>query len=316
MSAVPDGWLRPLGGTGLTVTSLCAGGGPIGGMPANFGYDTPERRGIDTAKRILAGPINFLDTSNNYGGGASEARIGAALAEVGGLPPGFVLATKVDRDGDDFSGARVRRSLEESLARLGLDRVELLYLHDPEYVAYEGTVAPGGAVEELVKIRDEGLAGHLGIAGGTVDVMRRYVETGAFEVLLTHNRFTLVDRSADELIDLAAGRGLAVLNAAVYGGGILARGTGASDRYAYRTAPPEVLAAVDGIEAACARRGVPLAAAAVQISTRDPRIASTVVGFSHPERVEEAIEQATWDIPDDLWPEIDALLPDPEHWLY
>lgn len=314
---MPASELRPLGGTGLTVTALCAGGGPIGGMPENFGYDTPERRGIETAARVLASPIRFLDTSNNYGGGRSERRIGTAIAEAGGLPPDFVLATKVDRDDDgDFSAARVRRSLEESLTRLGLDRVQLLYLHDPEHVPFEDAMGPGGAVGELLRIRDEGLADHLGVAGGPVDLMRRYVETGAFEVLLTHNRYTLVDRSADRLIDAAADRGLAVVNGAVYGGGILARGVRATSKYAYRTAAPEILAAVEGIEAACARHGVPLAAAAVQFSTRDPRITSTVLGFSHPERVDEALAQAAWDIPDDLWPEIDALLPAAEHWLH
>ncbi|WP_219414331.1 aldo/keto reductase [Pseudonocardia nigra] len=311
-----DDWLRPLGKTGLTVSAVCAGGSGIGGMPQVFGYDTPAERGIATAARVLAGPIAFLDTSNGYSGGESERRIGAAVAQAGGLPDGFVLATKVDRDASgDFSGARVRRSLEESLERLGLDRVPLLYLHDPEHISFDEGMAAGGPVEELLRIRDEGLAEHLGVAGGPVALMDRYLGTGAFEVLLTHNRYTLLDRSADALLTGAVERGVAVVNAACFGGGILAKGAAATGKYAYREAHPEVLAAVRGMEDACARHGVPLAAAALQFSMRDERISSTVVGFSRPERVDEVVRQATMDIPPALWPELERLLPTPDHWL-
>lgn len=314
--ALPADWWRPLGRTGLRVSAVCVGGGPLGSMPDNFGYAVPEERGVDTVRRALAGPVTFLDTSNGYSGGASERRIGAALREMGGLPPGFVLATKVDRDtSGDFSGTRVRRSLEESLERLGLDRVQLLYLHDPEHISFAAGVAPGGPVEELRRIRDEGLAEHLGVAGGPVDLMRRYLDTGVFEVLLTHNRFTLVDRGADALIDAAHAAGIAVVNAAVYGGGILARGTGGSSRYAYRPAPPEVLAAVRAMERVCDRYGVPLAAAALRFSLRDERVGSTVVGVSRPDRIDECVHHATMDIPGELWTELDKLVPDPTHWL-
>ncbi len=308
-------WQRPLGGTGLTVSAVCAGTALLGSMPQIFGYEVPEERAIATVARVLAGPITFLDTSNDYVGGESEQRIGTALARAGGVPDGFVLATKVDPDGADFSGARVRRSLEESLIRLGLSRVPLLYLHDPERISFEDGVARGGPVEELLRLRDEGLAGHIGVAGGPVGLMERYVRTGLFEVVITHNRWTLLDRSARELLDAAAEQGVAIVNAACFGGGILAKGSAASDRYAYRSAHPEVLEAVRGMEAACARYGVPLAAAALQFSLRDPRIASTVVGFSRPERVDECVAHATTAIPDELWPELEALVPGSELWL-
>ena len=141
--------LRPLGRTGLTVSAVCAGGGPLGSMPQNFGYDVPAKRGIDTVIRVLRSPIRFLDTSNSYSGGESERRVGAAVAAAGGLPEDFVLATKVDRDGNgDFSGARVRRSIEESLTRLNLQQVPLLYLHDPEHISFE-------AISASVDLADE-----------------------------------------------------------------------------------------------------------------------------------------------------------------
>jgi D-threo-aldose 1-dehydrogenase len=320
MSERPDtpDWLRPLGKTGLTVSAVCAGGGPLGSMPGAFGYEVSDERGIATARRVLDGPITFLDTSNGYSAGESERRIGVALRAAGGLPPGFVLATKVDPGPDgDFSGSRVRASLEESLERLGLSRVQLLYLHDPERIDFGYATGPGGPVDALVELRRQGLADHIGVAGGPAPLLRRYLETGVFEALITHNRYSLVDRSADELIGFAHESGVAVVNAAVFGGGVLAQGvgTGGSARYAYQEASPEVVARIRAIEAACARHEVPLAAAALRFSVRDKRIASTIVGFSRPERVDETVRLASWPVPDELWTELAPLAAPPEFWL-
>jgi D-threo-aldose 1-dehydrogenase len=310
-------WLRPLGETGLVVSAIGAGGGPLGSMPENFGR-VDANLGVATVRRVLAGPMTFLDTSNGYSGGESERRIGTALAEAGGLPAGFVLATKVDPGADgSFGAARVRESLEESLQRLGLDRIQLLFLHDPEFaVTFDEAMAPQGPVAELVRLKDEGLAGVIGVAGGDITLMGRLVETGAFDVLLTHSRYSLVDRSADETISNARERGVAVVNAAVLGGGILAVGTSRSTRYGYREASPETLAAVAAIEGVCRAHDVPLAAAAMQFSLRDERIGSTLVGFSKPERVDETLRLAQWPIPDELWGEVEHLVPPPANWLW
>ncbi len=311
-------WLRPLGATGLVVSAIGAGGGPLGSMPENFGRAVDADEGVATVRRILTGPITFLDTSNGYSGGESERRIGTALAEAGGLPDGFVLATKVDRGADgSFDAARVRRSLEESLQRLGLDRIQLLFLHDPEFaVTFDEAMAPQGPVGELQRLKDEGLAGVIGVAGGEVGLISRLVETGAFDVLLTHNRYSLVDRSADEMITSARERGVAVVNAAVLGGGILAVGTSHSTRYGYREASQETLAAIAAIEGVCRTHDVPLAAAAMQFSVRDERIDSTLVGFSRPERVDETLRLARWSIPDELWSEVERHVPAPVNWLW
>jgi D-threo-aldose 1-dehydrogenase len=313
-----DDWLRPLGRSGLVVSAIGAGGGPLGSMPETFARGVATDQGVATVRRILAGPITFLDTSNGYGGGESERRIGQALGEVGGIPSGFVLATKVDRGADgSFGAARVRQSLEESLQRLGLDRIQLLFLHDPEFaVTFDEAMAPQGAVPGLVRLKDEGLAGVIGVAGGEIALMRRFVETGAFDVLLTHSRYSLVDRSADETITIARERGVAVVNAAVLGGGILAVGTSRSRRYGYRDASPETLTAIAAIEDVCRSHDVPLAAAAMQFSQRDERISSTLVGFSRPERVDETIRLAQWSIPDELWIEVERHVPAPGVWLW
>jgi D-threo-aldose 1-dehydrogenase len=298
---------RPLGHTGLLVTPLCVGCAPLASMPRTF-YPVPEERALDTLRAVFGGPINFLDTAAGYGDGESERRIGLALAAAGGLPPGYVLATKADRDpaSGDFSGEQTRRSVERSLRLLGLDRLQLVHIHDPEWSkqSFEEFMAPGGAVDALLQLKAEGLIGAVGMAGGPIDLMMRYVETGVFDVVLTHNRYTLIDRSAEPLLDLAAGRGVAVLNAAPYGGGLLAKGPDSWGKYAYQEAPPELVARVRRIDAICREAGVPLPAAALQHSLREPRIVSTVVGMTRPERVAETVELARWPIPEGLWAEI------------
>jgi D-threo-aldose 1-dehydrogenase len=308
---------RALGRTGLGVTPICIGTGPLASMPGLYGYEVDDERAAATVEAVLDGPFNFLDTSNNYGGGTAERRIGAVLRRRP-LPEGFVLATKADADPatGDFSGDRVRRSVEESLERLGLDRVPLMYLHDPEYhITFEAAMARGGPVAALAALRDGGVIGHIGIAGGPVELMRRYVRTGAFDAVISHNRWTLVSRHADPLIDDARARGMAFVNGAPYGGGILVKGPEAQPLYAYRDAGEPVREAVRGMRRACAAHGVSLAAAALQFSLRDPRVTSTIVGVSAPERIAATIELATAPIPDELWPELDRCVPGQTGWL-
>ena len=133
--------------------------------------------------------------------------------------------------------------------------------------------------------------------------------------MLCHNRFTLVDRSAEPLMEDACRREVAFVNAAPYGGGILAQGPDAQPRYAYEPAGKAILDAVRGMQRACAVQDVPLAAAALQFSVRDPRVASTVVGVSKPSRIEETARLLKQHIPDELWPELDSLAISPDHWL-
>jgi D-threo-aldose 1-dehydrogenase len=309
---------RELGSTGLMVTGICVGAAPIGSIVGTYGYSVDDEPAIATVRAVFESPFNFLDTSNGYGNGTSERRIGAAIKAHGGLPEGFVLDTKVDADPKtrDFSASRVRRSVEESFERLGITACQLMYLHDPEYyMTFEEAMQPGGPVEGLVKLKEEGVVDNIGIAAGPIPMMLDFARTGLFQAVLSHNRYTLLDRSAEPLIDEALKHGAAFVNAAPYGGGILVKGAGAQPRYMYRAAKPETVAAVGAMQAACDRHGVPLAAAALQFSLRDPRVTSTVVGMSDPARIEETVRLADHPVPDDLWHELETLLPPREVWV-
>jgi D-threo-aldose 1-dehydrogenase len=308
-----------LGSTGLAVSPLCVGTSPLASMPGLYGYAVSEQRAVDTVEAVLdSGTINFIDTSNGYGSdGSAEKRIGLALRRRGGLPKGVVLATKVDPDPETgaFTGERVRASLEESLERLGLAKVQLLHLHDPERISFSDAMAAGGPVETLALLKQEGLADHLGVAGGPVALMQQYLDTGVFEVVLTHNRYTLLDRSAETLFRTAHERGTGVLNAAPYGGGMLVKGPETQQKYAYGERDDRIAGAARKMRNACAHAGVPLAAAALQFSLKAPFVDSTVVGVSSPARVSETLELARRKIPESLWDELESLVPSPSLWL-
>ena len=301
--------LRPLGSTGLQVTPICMGTAPLGSMPETFAYEVPEERALATLRAFFVSPFNFLDTAASYGDGESESRIGIVLGELGGLPPGCVLATKADRDMQTgiFTGAQMRRSVERSLRLLGLSQLQLVYLHDPEHISFEEAMQPGGPVDVLQRCKEEGLIAHLGVAGGPIDMLIRFVETGLFEAAISHNRFTLLNREAEPLWEVCAHQGIAAVNAAPYGSGLLAKGPGAYPRYMYNQASPNLLLRAGQMEEACKRYGVSLAAAALQFSLRDGRITSTIVGMTRPERLAETLKLAQHAIPDELWTELDSI---------
>lgn len=301
--------LRQIGTTGLQVTPICIGTAPLGNMPETFAYEVPEERALATIRAFFASPLNFLDTAASYGDGESERRIGIVLSELGGLPPGFVLATKADRDMQTgvFTGEQMRRSVERSLRLLGQKQLQLVYLHDPEHISFDEAMQPGGPVEVLRQCKEEGLIAHLGVAGGPIDLMLRFVETGLFEAAISHNRFTLLNREAEPLWEACTRLNVAAVNAAPYGGGLLAKGPDNYPRYMYSQASPTLLRRARQMQAACQRYGVLLPAAALQFSLRDVRIASTIVGVTRPERLSETLQLAQQPIPDDLWAELDSI---------
>ncbi|WP_200807820.1 aldo/keto reductase [Demequina sp. NBRC 110056] len=307
---------RALGRTDLEVTPVSIGTASWGPSSPDHGVVVTEDEALAAAARVMDGPFNVLDTSNNYGGGESERRIGRAIAARGGLPQGFVLQTKVDRDPatGTFDADRVRRSFEESLDRLGLDRVPSLLLHDPEHLGFAEAARPRGPLDALVSLRDEGLTDVIGVGGGPASMLLEFVRTDLLDVVLTHNRFTLVDRTADALITEAHQRGMGVLNGAVFAGGVLATHPRTSSLYGYAAGDPRLLGTIDAMGRACAEAGVPIAAAALQWSLRDERITSTVCGVGSAAQVDEIAALAAVPIPADLWNLLDDLAPRPDLW--
>jgi D-threo-aldose 1-dehydrogenase len=304
--------------TGVEVTEIAFGTSGLGSMPDTYGYAVDEARARATVHAILDGPANVIDTSRAYGFGRSEARIGAVLAERGGLPPGFVISTKLDRDmaANRLDAAQARRSLEESLTALGVDRVGILHLHDPEHCAsLDDIVAPGGALDELFRMKEEGLADAVGLAMGRLDIMLPIVRERPFDCVVTHNRFTLLNRSAGDLLDHCNARGIAVFNAAPFAGGVLAKGAAGMPRITYQEADETALEPVRAVERVCAAHGVAPGPAALRFSMRDPRVTATIVGVTRPERVTEIVDWSRAPLPDDVMAALTALpfaMDDPE----
>jgi D-threo-aldose 1-dehydrogenase len=308
---------RPFGRTGLMVPPIAVGCAPMGDMPDAFGYGVTEEEAVATIRAALDSPIPYIDTAALYGDGESERRIGLVLRERGGLPANAILETKAGRNprDNDYSGETVKRRFERSLDLLGVDRVDVVFLHDQEWTTFEDAFASGGPMDVLRGYQDQGVIGHLGVAGGPIPLQIRYIETGAFDAVIHHNRYSLLNRSAEPLIAAAVARGMAVLNAAPYGSGMLVKGIEAYPRYAYQQAPPEMIERVRRFQAIADRYGVPLAAVALQFSSRDPRITATIVGMSRPGRIADTIRYLTTPIPEALWEEAAAVeydMTDPE----
>lgn len=270
-----------------------------------------KRPGADLtlATAILTSSFLQADTSNNYGDGASETVLGQAIRELGGLPDGHVVFSKGDQDPvtGAFTGDRMRRSFEESTERLGLETLPLYQLHDPYTISVAEAMAPGGAVDVLTRLRDQGRIGAIGVAAGTRSLMEDYVRTDAFDVVLTHNRYTVVDRSAEEIIRLATERGMTVFNAAPFGAGILAGDNFRGQTYGYSEPSPEFLAHVRAFRALCAEWGIEPAAAALHFSLRESRIHTTVVGVNSLERLAELEGHVAASIDEGFWEALDAL---------
>ena len=296
--------------TGLKVTELSFGTSSLGSMPDTYGYEVPEDRAQKTLNRFFQGPVNMLDTSRNYAMGESEKRIGNAIKENGGWPKDFLLSTKLDRNMDTLvlDKNRARESLEESLKTLNVESVDILFLHDPEYAKDLSDITKkDGAMDELFKIKEEGLAKAVGIAMGKIDIMFPLLKDWNFDVMINHNRFTLINREANEMYDYASSKNIAIFNAAPYAGGVLAKGPDNFKKVTYQDATEEKLAPVREFEKVCKKHNVELGAAALQFSLKDKRITSTICGVTSVESIEKNLTWANSKIPDEFWNEISKL---------
>jgi D-threo-aldose 1-dehydrogenase len=302
--------MRPLPPVGL-------GGAPLGGLFAPIADDV-ARATVDAA----AGTgWNFIDTAPLYGYGLSEARVGAALAATG---HDVVLSTKVGRvvhpvaerePGDiflgaapgaavfDFSAGGVRRSLAASFERLQRAHADIVLVHDPENHL---EVALTESVDTLRDLREEGRLDAIGVGTNVAGTALQFVRAGAVDIVLVAGCCTLLDRSAEAiLLPECADRGVQIIIGGVFNSGVLADPT--SGTYAYGPVPAEIRRKVSNMAGACARRGVPLAAAALQHPRRHAAVSSIVVGCRSPEDVNTNEALLGIDVPGDLWDELDAI---------
>ena len=142
----------------LCITNICFGTSALGNMPETYGYAVEPSEAEETIQAIFQSPVNFMDTSRNYGMGRSEQLIGNVLKKIGGKPINFVLATKIDRDmtTNVLDADATKRSFDESIQALGTDQIDILHLHDPEHCKdVKDITKPGGALDTLFKIKDE-----------------------------------------------------------------------------------------------------------------------------------------------------------------
>ena len=293
--------------TDLEVTELSFGTSSLGSMPDTYGYEVPEERAQETLKRFFKGPVNLLDTSRNYGMGESELRIGRAIKNNNGWPNNFILSTKLDRDMNTlgFDKDRARKSLEESLNALNLDKVDILFLHDPEHTKDVSEITKkGGSMDELFKIKEEGLCRAVGLAMGKVDMMFPMLKEWDFDVIINHNRFTLLNRQANEMYDYAYKKNISIINAAPYAGGVLAKGPSNFKKITYQDVTEEKLAPAREIEKVCKKYNVEMGAAALQFSMKDKRITSTLCGVTSIQSIEKNLSWAKTSIPEEFWNEV------------
>ena len=320
-----------IGRTGLDVTRLGFGGASIGGLFTAV----RDEDATATVERAWDLGVRTFDVAPLYGLGAAERRMGRALA---GKPrDDFVLSTKVGRlvvprdsippgaDVDeqdanyphrdpvglvfDYSGDGVRRSIEASLERLGLDRIDIALIHDPDD---HWEAAIGDAYPALARLRDEGVVRAVGAGMNQSAMLARFAREGDFDVFLLAGRYTLLDQEAlTELLPLCVQRGISILVGGAMNSGVLADPRPGS-RFNYAPAPDAVVERARRLAAVCERHDVPLRAAAIQFPLAHPAVRSLIAGVRRIDHLDEYPELMRRPIPGDLWTELRAegLIPD------
>ena len=305
-------------GDKIKVSEICFGTSALGNMPDTYGYEVNPSIAEETILAILNGPSNFIDTSRNYGMGRSEKLIGNVFKSLGGKPNNIILATKIDRDmaTNVLDRDATLKSFEQSIKALATEKIDILHLHDPEHCKdLNDITCKGGALDTLFQLKEEGSVTLVGLAMGKVEMMYDLIQKWPFDVMINHNRFTLLNRQADKLFNLAKKKGIKIFNAAPFCGGILAKGTKETNRLVYQEVSEKKLKPVFDLEKICLKYNIPLGAAALQFSMKDPRISSTIVGITKKSRIDQIVEWSNFEISEDAWTEILSLpfsINDPE----
>jgi D-threo-aldose 1-dehydrogenase len=309
---------RTIGRTGVEVTTLGFGAAPISDLYTAVDDDSAWL----AVSAAWDGGVRYFDTAPHYGLGLSERRLGAALVERPRAE--YVVSTKVGRllvpnphptpsdlpeaglavRGDlirerDYSGDGVRRSIEASLGRLGLDRIDMVLIHDPEDYLDD---ALGAAMPALVSLREQGVIGAVGVGMNYVSPLLRFVREADVDVLMVAGRWTLADRSGGALMAACAERDVSVLAAAPFNSGLLARAKPSPDaHFDYGPAPSEVLDHARRLAAICRLYGAELPQVAIQFPLRHEATACVVTGMRTIDQVRAAVGWASEPLPESLW---------------
>jgi D-threo-aldose 1-dehydrogenase len=306
----------PLGHTGLQVTRFGLGTAPLAGLFEAV----PEEAALTVIERSWEARIRLYDTAPLYGHGLAEMRLGRVLQKR--PRDEFTLASKVGRllragapsePGQvfrgtppvnpifDFSYDGVMRSVEESLERLGLERVDILHIHDPDNHYDE---ALHGAYRALDQLRREGVIKAVGAGMNQAEMLARFAREANFDCFLLAGRYTLLDQIAlKDLLPVCLERGVAIIAGGVYNSGILADPKPGA-HYNYTAAPATLVERAQRISAVCARHGVPIKAAAVQFPLGHPAVSCVVVGCRSVAQLDESIAMFEFEIPSALWAEL------------
>ena len=325
---------RAIGRNSLRVTCLGLGGGALGGL-----YEpVTSHDAVDAVQRAYESGIRYFDTAPLYGHGRSEDRLGQALAGVDRLT--VVLSTKVGMmvtplpsseptaerryadpfllDGYfDFSRDACLRSLEASMRRLRTDRIDIVYIHDPD--EGDSMAAPhkrtgrdhlaeamAGAYPALDELRAQGVVGAIGVGLNGTDMLVRFAEVGDFDCFLLAGRYTLLEQGGlADLLPLCVDRKISIVVGGVLNSGILATGTsGPPPTYNYEPADVETTARVRALEEACAKHGAPLLAAALQFPLAHPAVAAVLPGARSVREVRANVSAVAATIAPDLWEDL------------
>ncbi len=319
---------RKFGRTGLAVTDMGFGAAPIG----NFLRPITEEMSDAMVQRAWNAGMRYFDTAPYYGHGLSEARLGHSLRWK---PRGeYVISSKVGRvlrpalrknidfkpwvDGlpftchYDYTYDGTMRSFEDLLQRLGLEHIDILFIHDADVFTHGAELqkvyfkqAMDGCYRALIRLRDEGAITAVGAGVNNWEVMLDFMKQGDFDTLLVAGRYTLLEQdSLDELLPLCERRNTAIVIGGGFNGGILATGAVPGAKWNYAPAPAHITEKVRRIEAICAKFKVPLPAAALQFLLAHPAVASHVPGTRDVAQMEQNIALVSHPIPADFWQEL------------
>jgi D-threo-aldose 1-dehydrogenase len=296
-----------VGNTQLQVTRLGMGTAPIG----NLYSPLDDAEAIETVQRSFENGIRFFDTAPLYGTGEAERRLGSALR---GIPRDeVVIETKVGRivrpDRSiyfDYSRDGVMKSLEDSLDRLGMDRVDILLVHDPDYenaeVHYQQ--AMDEAFPALVDLREQGVIGAVGAGMNQWEMEWEFAKKIDVNCFLLAGRYTLLEQTSLDFLDWCTKNDVSIFLGGVYNSGILATGPISGATYDYMDAPEEILAKARRLQEITTGHGVPLHVAALHFAGAHPAIASLVIGSATAAEADD--NRAIWDVepPAAMWQEL------------